>query len=139
MVGVTAGAGPPEVDPDLAATASARVEGVPAVALYSLVAVAGLAHAVLASGSERHDEVDDRPDTSSFPSGHTTAAVAFTAGAAPAWPAGGVACAVPAAAVAVERIQSGAPYPSDIAAGAVISLLSAWLTRRAPALLRCGL
>lgn len=79
-----------------------------------------------------HDEVDDRPDSSSFPSGHTAAAVAFTAAVAPTWPAAGALCAVPAAMVAVERVQSGAHYPSDVAAGVAIGLASAWLTRRAP-------
>lgn len=80
-----------------------------------------------------HDEVDDRPDSSSFPSGHTAAAVAFTAAVTPAWPAAGAACATPAAMVALERVQSGAHYPSDVVAGAAIGLAVAWLTRRAPA------
>ncbi|MFD5848243.1 phosphatase PAP2 family protein [Streptomyces chartreusis] len=82
-----------------------------------------------------HDEVDDRPDSSSFPSGHTAAAVAFTAAVAPTWPAAGAVCAVPVAAVALERVQSGAHYPSDVAAGTAIGLASAWLTRRAPHLI----
>jgi undecaprenyl-diphosphatase len=82
-----------------------------------------------------HDEVEDRPDSSSFPSGHTAAAVAFTAAVAPTWPLAGALCAVPAAAVAVERVQSGAHYPSDVAAGAAIGLAAAWLTHRAPYLL----
>ncbi|MGC0343288.1 phosphatase PAP2 family protein [Streptomyces sp. SLBN-8D4] len=81
-----------------------------------------------------HDEVADRPDSSSFPSGHTAAAVAFTAAVAPTWPAAGALCALPATMVAVERVQSGAHYPSDVAAGAVIGLGGAWLARRAPAL-----
>jgi undecaprenyl-diphosphatase len=79
-----------------------------------------------------HDEVDDRPDSSSFPSGHTAAAVAFTSAVASAWPGAGAVCAVPAAMVALERVQSGAHYPSDVAAGAAIGLAGAWLTRRAP-------
>ncbi|MFE9773761.1 phosphatase PAP2 family protein [Streptomyces sp. NPDC005931] len=81
-----------------------------------------------------HDEVDDRPDSSSFPSGHTAAAVAFTAAVAPTWPSAAALCAVPAATVLVERVQSGAHYPSDVAAGAVIGLAAARLTRRAPRL-----
>jgi membrane-associated phospholipid phosphatase len=81
-----------------------------------------------------HDEVADRPDSSSFPSGHTAAAVAFTAAVAPTWPTAGALCAVPATMVAVERVQSGAHYPSDVAAGAVIGLAGAWLARHAPAL-----
>nr|WP_086694733.1 phosphatase PAP2 family protein [Streptomyces recifensis] len=44
-------------------------------------------------------------------------------------------CAVPAAAVALERVQRGAHYPSDVTAGAVIGLAAAWLTRRVPRLL----
>ncbi|MDG9709577.1 phosphatase PAP2 family protein [Streptomyces sp. DH10] len=82
-----------------------------------------------------HDEAEDRPDSSSFPSGHTAAAVAFTATVVPAWPLAGALCSVPAAMVAVERVQSGAHYPSDVAAGAAIGLASAWLTRRAPHLI----
>ncbi|MGW6488401.1 phosphatase PAP2 family protein [Streptomyces sp. NPDC055056] len=82
-----------------------------------------------------HDEVEDRPDSSSFPSGHTAAAVAFTAAVAPLWPLTAVACAVPAALLALERVQSGAHYPTDVAAGALIGLGSAWLTRRVAAVL----
>ncbi|MFH7341180.1 phosphatase PAP2 family protein [Streptomyces sp. KHY 26] len=81
-----------------------------------------------------HDEVDDRPDSSSFPSGHTAAAVAFTAAVAPTWPPAGVVCTVPAALVAVERVQSGAHYPSDVAAGAALGLVSAWPARHSPRL-----
>ncbi|MGA5037020.1 phosphatase PAP2 family protein [Streptomyces capoamus] len=84
-----------------------------------------------------HDEADDRPGSSSFPSGHTAAAVAFTAAVTPAWPAAGAACALPAAMVAFERVQSGAHYPSDVVTGAAIGLAAAWLTRRAPRLLLC--
>ncbi len=36
---------------------------------------------------------------------------------------------MPTAMVALERVQSGAHYPSDVAAGAVIGLAGAWLTR----------
>ncbi|MEV2256226.1 phosphatase PAP2 family protein [Streptomyces sp. NPDC050147] len=82
-----------------------------------------------------HDEAEDRPDSSSFPSGHTAAAVAFTAAVAPAWPLAGALCAVPAAMLAIERVQSGAHYPSDVAAGAAIGLASAWLTHRTPRLI----
>ncbi|WP_053849832.1 phosphatase PAP2 family protein [Streptomyces sp. NRRL B-24085] len=81
-----------------------------------------------------HDEVADRPDSSSFPSGHTAAAVAFTAAVAPTWLVAGALVALPATMVAVERVQSGAHYPSDVAAGAAIGLAAAWLTRRVPAL-----
>ncbi|WP_392966230.1 phosphatase PAP2 family protein [Streptomyces sp. LN245] len=83
-----------------------------------------------------HDEVEDRPDSSSFPSGHTAAAVAFTAAVALTWPLAAVVCAVPTALLALERVQSGAHYPTDVAAGALVGLGSAWLTRHVPQLLR---
>ncbi|MDT0572717.1 phosphatase PAP2 family protein [Streptomyces sp. DSM 3412] len=82
-----------------------------------------------------HAEVEDRPASSSFPSGHTAGAVAFTAAVWPSWPAAGAACAVPTVLVAVERVQSGAHFPSDVAVGAVIGLAGAWTARHLPRLL----
>ncbi|MET9324180.1 phosphatase PAP2 family protein [Streptomyces sp. NPDC003038] len=82
-----------------------------------------------------HGDVEERPDSSSFPSGHTAAAVAFTAAVAPTWPWAGAACAVPTALVAIERVHSGAHYPSDVVAGAVIGAAAAALVRAAPRLL----
>ncbi|MFV0137944.1 phosphatase PAP2 family protein [Streptomyces sp. HMX87] len=82
------------------------------------------------------DDVHDRPDSSSFPSGHTAAALGFTAAVAVVWPAAGAVCALPAAAVAVQRVHSGAHYPSDVAAGAVIGGVGAWAVHRLPRLLR---
>ncbi|MFD9095835.1 phosphatase PAP2 family protein [Streptomyces collinus] len=78
-----------------------------------------------------HDEVEDRPASPSFPSGHTAAATAFCCAVLPAWPMAGSLCTVPAALVAVERVHSGAHYPSDVTAGALIGLASAWLVRHA--------
>ncbi|MFG2680338.1 phosphatase PAP2 family protein [Streptomyces sp. NPDC048392] len=82
-----------------------------------------------------HDDVEDRPDSSSFPSGHTAAACGFTGAVAVVWPAAGTVCALPAAVVAVQRVHSGAHYPSDVAAGAAIGAASVWAVRRLPALL----
>ncbi|MFD5097478.1 phosphatase PAP2 family protein [Streptomyces albidochromogenes] len=79
-----------------------------------------------------HDDVEDRPESSSFPSGHTAAAVGFTAAVASTSPWWGLAAAVPATMVAVERVHSGAHYPSDVAVGAAIGLTSAWLVHWAP-------
>ncbi|MDK1476166.1 phosphatase PAP2 family protein [Streptomyces sp. 549] len=79
-----------------------------------------------------HPDVADRPDSSSFPSGHTAAAAGFTAAAAAVWPAAGAVSAVPAALLAVERVHSGAHYPTDVAAGAAVGLASAWLVHRIP-------
>lgn len=79
-----------------------------------------------------HHDVEERPDSSSFPSGHTAAAVAFTAAVAPGWPVAAAACALPAVLVGIQRVHSGAHYPSDVAAGTVIGLASAALVRAAP-------
>jgi undecaprenyl-diphosphatase len=85
-----------------------------------------------------HHDVDDRPDSSSFPSGHMAAAAAFTAAVAPAWPWAGAACAMAAVLVGVERVHDGAHSPSDVVAGAGIGLANAWLVRASPRLLlRC--
>ncbi|MFK4122930.1 phosphatase PAP2 family protein [Streptomyces longwoodensis] len=43
-----------------------------------------------------------------------------------------------AAMVALERVQSGAHHPNDVAAGALIGLASAGLIRRTPQLARHG-
>ncbi|MFG2775967.1 phosphatase PAP2 family protein [Streptomyces sp. NPDC048350] len=80
-------------------------------------------------------DVQDRPDSSSFPSGHTAAAVGFTAAIAPVWPWVGAVCAVPAVAVAAQRVHSGAHYPSDVVTGVVVGLAAAGLVRAAPRLL----
>ncbi|MFF8835941.1 phosphatase PAP2 family protein [Streptomyces sp. NPDC015130] len=82
-----------------------------------------------------HGDVEDRPHSSSFPSGHTAAAVAFTAAVALSGPWGGAACAVPTVLVAVERVHSGAHYPSDVATGAAIGAVATALVRTAPRLL----
>ncbi|MEU9438980.1 phosphatase PAP2 family protein [Streptomyces sp. NPDC048252] len=83
-----------------------------------------------------HEEVHDRPDSSSFPSGHTAAGVAFSAAVAVVWPWAGAVCAVPAAVVAAERVHTGAHYPSDVAVGAAVGLAAAALVHRAPRLAR---
>ncbi|KOY55980.1 phosphatase PAP2 family protein [Streptomyces sp. XY332] len=85
-----------------------------------------------------HHDVEDRPDSSSFPSGHAAAAVAFAAAVAPSWPLAAAACPVPTLLVGLERIHAGAHHPSDVAAGAVIGLASAALVRAAPRLLLSG-
>ncbi|MGX1560955.1 phosphatase PAP2 family protein [Streptomyces sp. NPDC055506] len=82
------------------------------------------------------EELEERPDSSSFPSGHTAAAFAFTGAVTTVWPAAGAACAVPAGLVAAQRVHSGAHYPTDVAAGGAIGLTAAALIRAAPRLLR---
>ncbi|MFF5185314.1 phosphatase PAP2 family protein [Streptomyces sp. NPDC000345] len=82
------------------------------------------------------DALRERPDSSSFPSGHTAAAVAFSGAVAPTWPVAGAACGAAAVLVAAQRVHGGAHYPSDVAAGGAIGLVGAALVRAAPRLIR---
>jgi undecaprenyl-diphosphatase len=79
-----------------------------------------------------------RPSTSSFPSSHTAAAVAFATAASIELPAAAPALFVPAAAVAVARMRAVRHYPTDVLAGAVLGAAlgggSALLVRRLRAL-----
>ncbi|MGP3949855.1 phosphatase PAP2 family protein [Streptomyces sp. 7N604] len=75
-----------------------------------------------------HANVQRRPASSSFPSGHTAAATAFATAVARHSPWWGAAVAVPATMVAVERLHTGAHYPSDVTAGTAIGVASTWLT-----------
>ncbi|MFM9588281.1 phosphatase PAP2 family protein [Streptomyces scabiei] len=84
-------------------------------------------------------DLRDRPGSSSFPSGHTAAAVAFSGAVAPVWPAVGASCGAAAVLVGAQRLRSGAHYPADVAAGAAIGLAGAALARAAPGLLRRAL
>jgi undecaprenyl-diphosphatase len=82
------------------------------------------------------DDLRARPDSSSFPSGHTAAAFGFAGAVAPVWPAAGAACGASAVMVATQRVHSGAHYPTDVAAGGAIGVAAAALVRAVPQLLR---
>jgi membrane-associated phospholipid phosphatase len=70
------------------------------------------------------------PVTTSFPSGHSASAAAFSTGAALEMPALGVPVGGLAAAVAVSRVVTGAHYPSDVVTGLMVGVGAALLTRR---------
>ncbi|MDQ0938931.1 phosphatase PAP2 family protein [Streptomyces sp. V1I1] len=132
----------------MAATAGRSGRKAAAAGVLSMLTAQLLANAVGKQISDRrrppeqlipHGDVEDRPDTSSLPSGHTAAAVGFAAAVTASSPAWGVAAAVPAVMVALERVHSGAHYPSDVAVGTTIGLASACLINRAPRLLLRGL
>ncbi|MDX3098161.1 phosphatase PAP2 family protein [Streptomyces sp. ME19-03-3] len=111
--------------------------GLSAVALGQVAAtfaVKPLTHRARPPRQLIHHQTGQRPESSSFPSGHTAAAVAFTASVGRTWPAMGAVCAVPAAMVSFERVYSGAHYPSDVAAGAVVGLAAARLVSVLPLL-----
>jgi undecaprenyl-diphosphatase len=61
-----------------------------------------------------------RPSTSSFPSAHTAAAVAFATAASIELPPAAPVLLAPAAAVALARIRAVRHYPTDVLAGAAL-------------------
>jgi membrane-associated phospholipid phosphatase len=68
------------------------------------------------------------PDSRSFPSGHTAAAVAFANGAGQALPAVSLPLHLLAALVGYSRIHTGVHYPGDVLAGAVLGSVLADVT-----------
>ncbi|MEU3407315.1 phosphatase PAP2 family protein [Streptomyces sp. NPDC006670] len=70
------------------------------------------------------------PWTTSFPSGHSASAFAFTAGLALESPVWGAAVAPLAASVAFSRVYTGVHYPSDVAAGALLGVAAGFAVRQ---------
>ncbi|WCD86523.1 Undecaprenyl-diphosphatase BcrC [Streptomyces xanthophaeus] len=71
-----------------------------------------------------------QPQTTSFPSGHSASAFAFTAGLALESPGWGAALAPVAASVAFSRVYTGVHYPSDVVAGAALGVAAGFVVRR---------
>jgi undecaprenyl-diphosphatase len=76
------------------------------------------------------------PGSTSFPSGHSAAAFAFTTGACQELPVLAPVLVPLAGAVAYSRVHTGVHYPSDVAAGAAIGICSGILARRVPRWMR---
>jgi membrane-associated phospholipid phosphatase len=70
------------------------------------------------------------PRSTSFPSGHTAAAFAFATGACTELPVLMPVLAPLASVVAYSRVHTGVHYPSDVAAGAGIGIVSGLLAAR---------
>ncbi|MEV4319843.1 phosphatase PAP2 family protein [Actinocrispum sp. NPDC049592] len=77
-----------------------------------------------------HRRLTKRPTSSSFPSGHSASAVAFTTALAMESPVLGLVIAPVAAAVAYSRVHTGVHWPTDVAAGAAIGVAAGLATRR---------
>ncbi|MEU1675194.1 phosphatase PAP2 family protein [Streptomyces roseifaciens] len=74
-------------------------------------------------------QLSRQPFTTSFPSGHSASAVAFTTGVALENPAWGLALAPVAAAVCFSRVYTGVHYPGDVLAGAALGAGAAFAVR----------
>jgi undecaprenyl-diphosphatase len=113
----------------------AALRGTVALGLASAVSN-GLAKPLLRRGRPDTGAVPLRrllhrpPLTTSFPSGHTASAAAFTTGLALESPLLGAAAAPLAAGVATSRVYTGAHYPGDVLAGAALGASLAVLTCR---------
>jgi membrane-associated phospholipid phosphatase len=82
--------------------------------------------------SRRRPTLIRTPRSTSFPSGHTAAAVAFVAAASAELPVLAPVLVPLAGAVAYSRVHTGVHYPSDVAAGAAIGIGSGLLARSLP-------
>ncbi|MCY0948902.1 bifunctional phosphatase PAP2/diacylglycerol kinase family protein [Streptomyces sp. H27-S2] len=71
-----------------------------------------------------------QPQTTSFPSGHSASAFAFTAGLALESPGWGAVVVPVAASVAFSRVYTGVHYPSDVLAGAALGVAAGFVVRR---------
>ena len=79
-----------------------------------------------------HPTLVRMPGSTSFPSGHSAAAFAFTTGVCEEMPALAPALVPVAGAVAYSRVHTGVHYPSDVAAGAAIGICAGLLAGRLP-------
>ncbi|MGE0461736.1 MAG: phosphatase PAP2 family protein [Vicinamibacterales bacterium] len=70
--------------------------------------------------------IDQRPVTSSFPSGHTAAAFAGALAAGRLFPRARIAWWLLAGGIALSRVYVGAHWPTDVLSGAALGLAVGW-------------
>ncbi|HVF94047.1 MAG TPA: phosphatase PAP2 family protein [Sphingomonas sp.] len=79
---------------------------------------------------------DDRSEMNSFPSGHTAGAVAVARAVARVYPAQAIPAYAIAAGVGIVQVPRSKHYPSDVAAGAVVGVVSEIVVDRGTRLAR---
>ena len=70
------------------------------------------------------------PESTSFPSGHSASAFAFSSGVAHVWPLAAVPLHALAGVVAYSRVHTGVHYPGDVLAGSLVGVGAAAVTTR---------
>ncbi len=106
----------------------AALNGVVAIGLASSSVNLGFKYMARRNRPDREDAAvpGDRhvpmPDSTSFPSGHSASAFAFSEAVSSASPTMGVPVRVMSAAVAYSRVHTGVHYPGDVVVGALIGM-----------------
>ena len=109
---------------------TAALRGATSIGLASLVANTVLKLAWRRSRpAETGPTVVRRPDSFSFPSGHTASAFAFATAVGSEIPALAAPLGLAAAAVGLSRIRGRVHYPSDVVAGALIGVAAGIVTQ----------
>jgi undecaprenyl-diphosphatase len=108
----------------------AVLEALTAVAISSAVvniAAKGIAHRRRPTTAVPEDRALEHPSSSSFPSGHSASAAAFSGVIGSRLPAAAIPINAVAGAVAFSRVYTGVHYPGDVAVGWVIGRIVARL------------
>lgn len=88
----------------------------------------GRARPLLDAGAAEYDPFSGRADMNSFPSGHTSTAVAMALLLGMFFPRARIVFYFFAGCIAFERIVSDAHFPSDLVGGAAVACLSVWIS-----------
>ena len=124
----------------LATTRGARGRRAAASGLASIAVTSAVANLVIKPlGNRRRPDPSEAaparrapmPESTSFPSGHSAAAFAFSTGVGGVLPRDAIPIRALASVVAYSRVHTGLHYPADVIAGALLGTTLAQLTARA--------
>jgi undecaprenyl-diphosphatase len=115
------------------------VEGMVAIGVTSFLAnvvLKGLTRRTRPSDPVPEERSLVQPDSSSFPSGHTASAAAFSGVVARAYPASWLPINALAGAIGFSRVYTGVHYPGDVLGGWLLGKSVAFVVNRVAGLLR---